>query len=93
VESERPTDQLRAFSNDPWLMGEVAAIHALGDIWSMGAAPQAALASIILPPMADHLHAAMLDEILTAATNVLRTAGARCAHPDQTSRNRYDISS
>lgn len=70
------TDQLRAFSNDPWLMGEVAAIHALGDIWSMGAAPQAALASIILPPMADHLHAAMLDEILTAATNVLRTAGA-----------------
>lgn len=70
------TDHLRAFSNDPWLMGKIAAIHALGDIWAMGAKPQSALASIILPPMADHLHASTLDEILSAATDILRAAGA-----------------
>jgi len=70
------TDHLRAFTNDPWLMGKIAAIHAMGDIWAMGARPQAALASIILPPMADHLHAGMLEEILSAATQSLRSAGA-----------------
>ena len=70
------TDHLRAFSNDPWLMGKIAAIHALGDIWAMGATPQAALASVILPPMADHLHASMLEELLSAATEVLNEAGA-----------------
>ncbi len=70
------TDHLRSFTNDPWTLGRVAAIHAMGDIWAMGAAPQAAVASIILPPMADHLHAAMLDEVLSAATQALTDAGA-----------------
>ena len=39
----------RAFILDPYLMGRITAVHALGDVWGMGAAPQAALAQIILP--------------------------------------------
>lgn len=44
------TDHLRAFCNDPAVMARITAIHALGDIWAMGATPQSALAMITLPP-------------------------------------------
>lgn len=51
------TDHLRAFIEDPGLMARIAAVHALGDVWAMGAAPQAALLSITLPRMAEPLQA------------------------------------
>ncbi len=70
------TDHLRTFTNDPWLIGKIAAIHALGDIWAMGAKPQAAVASVILPPMADHLHSEMLTQILDGARPELTDCGA-----------------
>jgi selenide,water dikinase len=43
------TDHLRAFALDPALVARVAAVHALGDVWAMGAAPQSAVATVILP--------------------------------------------
>ncbi len=49
------TDHLRTFTHDPALMARLAALHALGDIWAMGAAPQAALAQITLPRLSDTL--------------------------------------
>ena len=52
------TDHLRAFTEDPALMARLTAIHALGDIWAMGAAPQAALAQITLPRLSEPLQAA-----------------------------------
>lgn len=70
------TDHLRAFTLDPVLMARITAVHALGDIWAMGAAPQAALVSLILPRMAPALQARRLEEVLTAANAVLREAGA-----------------
>lgn len=70
------TDHLRAFSADPWLMARIAAIHALGDIWSMGAAPQAALAQIILPLMGEDQQAETLREIMEAAQSVFGPEGA-----------------
>jgi selenide,water dikinase len=70
------TDHLRALFPDPALMGRIAAIHALGDIWAMGAAPQAALASLILPRASDTLQARMLDEVMTSAGQVMAAAGA-----------------
>jgi selenide,water dikinase len=48
----------------------------LGDIRAMGAMPQAALATIILPRASDAIQSDMLDEILSAAAAVLRRAGA-----------------
>jgi len=73
------TDHVRAFTTDHGLLARIAAVHALGDVWAMGAAPQAALAQIILPPMSPALQASTLTEILAEAGAVLRAAGAELA--------------
>lgn len=70
------TDHLRAFCNDPRLMARLAAIHALGDVWAMGAAPQVALAQVTLPPLGPELQTRMLGEVMEEAGAVFRAAGA-----------------
>lgn len=70
------TDHLRSFCLDPRLMAELAAVHAMGDIWAMGAAPQVALAQIILPPLSPDLQARTLVEVMQAAASVFAAAGA-----------------
>lgn len=70
------TDHLRAFTEDFALMARIAAVHALGDIWAMGAAPQVALAQITLPRLSERLQAETLREIMAAAGAVFRAAGA-----------------
>lgn len=70
------TDHLRGFAHDPVLVARAAAIHAMGDIWAMGATPQAAVANVILPRMAARLQGAWLDEVMTAARAVFADAGA-----------------
>ena len=73
------TDHLRAVTEDPWLMGRIAAVHALGDVWAMGAAPQAALVSIILPRLAEPLQRRTLAEIMAGAAEMVAAAGATIA--------------
>jgi selenide,water dikinase len=70
------TDHLRALIPDTALMSRIAATHALGDIWAMGAAPQAALASVILPRAGEAMQARMLAEVMDAAGQVIAAAGA-----------------
>jgi selenide,water dikinase len=70
------TDHLRAFTQDARLMARIAATHALGDIWAMGAAPQVALAQITLPRLSPEKGAEMLAEIMTEAATVFHDAGA-----------------
>ncbi|MEM6823682.1 MAG: selenide, water dikinase SelD [Pseudomonadota bacterium] len=73
------TDHLRAITDDPHLFARIAAVNALGDIWAMGAMPQAALASVILPPMSAELQGRWLEEIMSAAAEVFELAGAAVA--------------
>jgi len=71
------TDHLRALTHDPVMMTRIAAVHALGDIWAMGAKPQAATASLILPRMSATLQERTMAEIMTAASAVFSKAGAK----------------
>ncbi|WP_432817358.1 selenide, water dikinase SelD [Sulfitobacter sp. JB4-11] len=71
------TDHLRAFVPDPVVMTRIAAVHALGDIWAMGAQPQVALANIILPQMSAELQARRMTEITRTAMEVMGAAGAQ----------------
>jgi selenide, water dikinase len=70
------TDHLRALTPDPWLMGRIATVHALGDIHAMGALPQAALAQITLPPLSETLQERTLAEVMAGITAALSQAGA-----------------
>ncbi|PIE12088.1 MAG: selenide, water dikinase SelD [Rhodobacterales bacterium] len=70
------TDHLRAVVDDPVLMTRIAAAHALGDIWAMGAEPQAATAQIILPRMDETLQRRTMEEIMRTTHDALTKAGA-----------------
>lgn len=70
------TDHLRAFTPDARLMARLTALHALGDILAMGAAPQVALAQITLPPLGPDLQARMLGEVMDETAATFRAAGA-----------------
>lgn len=70
------TDHLRAFVEDPVTMTRIAAVHALGDIWSMGASPQSALVQVILPRMSPELAGRTLREITHTAQEVFAAEGA-----------------
>ncbi len=70
------TDHRRALVEDPVVMTEIAAQHALSDIYAMGAAPQAATLSLILPRLSDNLQARTLSEIMATADKAMTAAGA-----------------
>jgi len=70
-------DHLRTFTPDPGLMARVAAVHAMGDVWAMGGAPETALAQVILPEMTPTLQARWMAEITSAASAVFAAAGAK----------------
>ncbi|PKQ11232.1 MAG: selenide, water dikinase SelD [Alphaproteobacteria bacterium HGW-Alphaproteobacteria-1] len=70
------TDHLRGFTEDFGVMARIAALHALGDVWAMGANPQVALVSVTLPRMSEALQARSMTEIMAQAGDALRAAGA-----------------
>ncbi len=70
------TDHLRSFTQDARLMARFAANHALGDVFAMGAAPQVALAQVILPRLSAAKGAEMLAEIMAEAALVFGAEGA-----------------
>ncbi len=70
-------DALRALVDEPWLMGAIAAQHALSDLYASGATPRSAQALITLPFAAPSLLRRDLRAVLKGALSVLAPAACR----------------
>lgn len=63
-------DFFRSFIEDPYLLGRIAAIHSLGDIYAMGGTPHSALVTAVVPYSSEPI---MQETLLHLMQGVLKT--------------------
>ncbi|MDE0335480.1 MAG: selenide, water dikinase SelD [Defluviicoccus sp.] len=69
-------DHFRSFVDDPYLFGRIAANHALGDIYAMGAEPRTALAIVTVPHGPEEKIGTEIADMMQGVNEVLADAGA-----------------
>ena len=69
-------DYFRAFVDDPYLFGRIAANHALGDLYALGAQAHSALAIASVPFGREQIVEQTLFELMSGAVEVIGDAGA-----------------
>ncbi|MGD9919946.1 MAG: selenide, water dikinase SelD [Pseudorhodoplanes sp.] len=73
--SVQTVDYFRAFIDDPYTLGRIAANHALGDIYAMGGEAQSAMAIATIPFGREAKVEADLAAMMIGANETLRAAG------------------
>jgi selenide,water dikinase len=68
-------DAFRPFTDDPFLVGRVAAVNAASDLWAKGASPRFALAQVTLPGDDDERVEELLFQVLIGARAALDAEG------------------
>ncbi len=69
-------DYFRAFIDDPYLFGKIAANHSLSDLFAMGAEAQSAMAIATVPHGNEAAVERQLGEMMAGAVEVLNESGA-----------------
>jgi len=69
-------DAFRAFADDPWLVGRVAAVNAASDVFATGAQPRHALALVTVPAADDDRAEEQLFQVLSGVRAALDPLGA-----------------
>ncbi|MBL1264729.1 selenide, water dikinase SelD [Candidatus Methylomicrobium oryzae] len=68
-------DQFRSFISDPFVFGQIAAQHALSDIYAMGGAAKTAQVGLTLPPASERIHREDIFQIMSGVLNSLTLSG------------------
>ena len=69
-------DGFRALLDDPYVVGRIAAEHALNDVYAMGGLPRTAMAWVTVPYGSEALMEEDLFQVMAAAREVFELAGA-----------------
>ena len=68
-------DQLNAIIDDPYLLGKIAALHALSDVVTVNATPHSAQVIVSLPEASDVIAERDLRQVMTGLVQVLNEEG------------------
>ncbi len=70
-------DVISELVSDPFILGRIAAVHAMSDIYAAGAVPVWAMASVTLAAARADLQQSQLTQLMTGGLMALSEAGAR----------------